>query len=372
MKSRTALPAVSLLLAAACTAPPDFEPIDAEVRSFLTEVDLEGANLVIVTAEDGVVHQSSFGTHTAERISLIASASKVMSAGVLMKLSDDGLLDLDAPVSETLSEWGTFKTDITPAHLLSNSSGMVGLTDDATYSPYLCQYLSTSDLKECAEQIYSADDEEDRVPPDTAYRYGGGGWHLAGGVAVQASGKDWDTLIDETYVQPCGLENTGYRNHYARAFLQGSVADALVYPDFFDGDLDDLLETTNPNIEGGAYTTVGDYAKILQVHLGDGTCNGNRVLSEASLERMRTDRIGPAYDGFSGNEDYPGYGLAWFTEADGPVVSDPGAFGATPWVDRERGYAAFVLLERGYSDGVDLRDRLRPMLEELYPVPETD
>ena len=372
MNYRAATPAVFFTAMAACTAPPDFEPIDAEVRSFLTEAELEGANLVIVTAADGVVHQRSFGNHTPERISLIASASKVMSAGVLMKLSEEGLLDLDAPVSDTLSSWGSFKTDITTAQLLSNSSGMVGLTDSATYSPYLCQYLSTSDLHECAEQIYSADDEDDRVPPDTAYRYGGGGWHLAGGVAVQASGQDWNTLVHQTYGEPCSLENTGYRNHYARAFLQGSVADALVYPEFFDGDLDDLLETTNPNIEGGAYTTVGDYAKILQVHLGDGTCDGTQVLSEASLERMRTDRIGPAYNGFSGSENYPGYGLAWFTEADGPVISDPGAFGATPWVDRERGYAAFVLLERSYRDGVELRDRLRPMLEELYPVPEND
>ena len=50
----------------------------------------------------------------------------MITAGVLLHLADDGLLDIDAPVAEAV-EWGAGNPDVTVAQLLSNSSGLVGL-----------------------------------------------------------------------------------------------------------------------------------------------------------------------------------------------------------------------------------------------------
>ncbi len=346
----------------------DFSAFDDAIKDFLEENNLEGASVVVVSRDEGVVHLEELGSFEEDRISLIASSSKVMSAGVLMHLADAGMLDVDAPVSDYLGDWGEYKTNISVAQLLSNSAGMVGLIDDPLYAPYLCQYLDTGTLSDCAKKIYTADDSADLIPPDTEFHYGGGQWQLAGGVAEVVSGKTWDTLVDEIYVEPCGLQGTGYNNHYSKGFASGGVDGALTYPDFFQGDPSSLSETRNPSIEGGAYTTARDYGKILWMHLNGGRCGETQVLSEAAISRMQHDRIGEVYGGSSLDPTLPGYGFGWWVSRQESVVADPGAYGATPWLDNDRGYAAMVILEAKAELGVNLRIQTKPILDELFPL----
>ncbi len=350
----------------------DFSAFDSAVESFLADNSLSGASLVVVERDAGIVHLKALGDFEPDRVSLIASASKVMSVGVVMQLADQGLLDLDTPVSAYLGDWGEHKTDITLAQMLSNSAGMLGLLDNPTYGPYICQYLDSGTLSDCAKKIYTADDAADRVPPDTQFRYGGGQWQLAGGVAEVVSGKTWAELVNDTYSVPCGLNNTGYRNHYTKGFLGGGVDAALTYPAFFQGDLANLSETDNPSIEGGGYTTAEDYGKFLWMHLRGGVCRQGdqdvRVLSEAAVTRMQQDRIGPAYNGSSLDPNLPGYGLGWWVSRDDASVADPGAYGASPWLDSARGYAAIVILEGAASQGVELREEVKPLLDAMFPL----
>ena len=116
----------------------DFTEFNLTVEAYLVENELEGATAIVVHRDYGVVHERAFGTFDIDRVSLLASASKIITVGVLMRLADDGLLDLDEPVSTYMPLWwGERPMDVTVAQLLSNSSGMVGLIDDAMYAPYL-------------------------------------------------------------------------------------------------------------------------------------------------------------------------------------------------------------------------------------------
>src|SRR5690606_36892903 len=148
----------------------------------------EGASAAIVHKDLGIVHEGGYGAFAADRLYLIASSSKVLSAGVLMRLADEGLLDIDAPISDDLADWGEHKSDISVASLLSNSSRLRSLTEDSLYAPYLCQYLDSGSLLSCAESIYTADDADTRRTPDTMFAYGGAQWQLAGGIAEVVSG----------------------------------------------------------------------------------------------------------------------------------------------------------------------------------------
>lgn len=345
-----------------------FAEFDAIIERFLEDEGLDGATATVVHASEGVLHRQAYGEFDEDRISLVASSSKVLSAGVLMALHDQGLLDIDAPLSAVMGTDDTVKGDLTVAQLLSNSSGMVGLTDDAFYVPYLCQYIGSGTVTSCAQTIYTADDADDLVPPDTAFRYGGGPWQLAGGVAEVASGKSWDQLVDEIYTQPCGLTGTGYGNHYAQTLIDVPIDDEweIVYPEFFDGDLNDLAQTDNANIEGGAYTTVADYEKILLMHLQGGLCGSERVMSAASVERMRADRIADAYDGSTFIDELAGYGFGWWIDRERAVVADGGAYGASPWLDLDRGYGAMILIEGDYIQGNEMRLATQPVLEAMF------
>lgn len=342
----------------------DFSEADAALEAYLAEHGLEGATFAIVHRDYGLVHLRAFGRFEPNRIFLLASSSKVLSAGILMRLADKGIVDVDAPVSTYLSDFGEYKTDITVAQLLSNSAGMVGLIDDALYAPYICQYLDFGNITTCGAKIYTADDAADRVPPDSRFRYGGGQWQLAGAIAEFASGKTWDELVYETYTRPCGLESLGYANYFAKTITLDSTEP--MYLTDFEGDVSTLTATTNPNIEGGAYADAEDYATLLLMHLRGGTCGKRRVLSESAVARMQEDRIA-SYGGDTGDPELPGYGFGWWVSRDRPgILADAGAFGASPWLDLGRGYGAVILVEADSSTGPAIRQATQPAVERAF------
>jgi CubicO group peptidase (beta-lactamase class C family) len=344
----------------------DFTAVDAATDTFVQEEQLNGAAIVVVDREDGIVHEHYTGEFGPDRVSLIASASKMLTAGVLLRLDDQGLLDVDAPVADAVP-WGGGNPEVTPAQLLSNSSGLVGLIDDPTFGPYICQYLAQGTLQGCAEQIFTTTQDDDRVvPPDTEFRYGGGQWQVAGGLAEAVSGRTWAELVDETYIEPCGVDSLAYNNHFAQTdVLGGPEANPFSYPEGFDGDPSVLSPTENPNMEGGAYISPTDYAALLLMQLRGGRCGDTQVLSSAAVERMHTDRIGPAYGGSTDSEDLSGYGLGWWVATEDPaIVEDGGAFGAVPWLDTADGYGVYLVVERTSKDGQRLARQLRPLVDE--------
>ncbi len=370
MTSRLARSILFLTLFAtssSCGGESRFAEFDATIETFLEENGLAGATAVVVHRERGVLHMRGYGEHDVDRISMLASTSKILSAGVLVRLADQGLLDLDEPISTYLAGWGDHKAGVTVAQLLSNSSGMPGLIDGPTYAPYLCQFYSVDTLSACGMALYQAADAAESVPPDTAFRYGGAQWQLAGSVAEVVSGKTWDELVQETYVDPCGLDVLGYGNHYAQAFFEGGIDSGFAYPTFFGGDPANLYPTDNPNIEGGAYSNVRSYAQILLMHLRGGVCPGGRVLSEAGVARMQEDRIGDVYQGQTIDPTLPGYGLGWWVSRENPdLVVDPGAFGALAWLDVGREYGVVILLESDSTLGAELRQRIEPITAALF------
>ena len=362
--------AAALPLVAACstasTEPPnqsgfDFTAFDSAMNAGLAAEGLEGATVAIVHKDSGIVHLKGYGAYDEDRVFLLASASKIISVGVLMRLADQHVIDIDAPIGSYVSDvWGDKKAGLTIAQLFSNSSGMVGLIDAPFYLPYICQYRPVGTLASCANQIYGANDDRDIIPADSRFRYGGGQWQLAGGVAAVATGKSWTQLIRETYIEPCGTTSLGYTNQ----FTDGA---ASRYPEWFNGNPATLNVTDNPNIEGGGYMTAEDYGKILLMHLRGGMCGSARVLSDAAVARMQEDRIGVVYGGSTGRALLDGYGLGWWTDRAHPgVIADIGLYGATPWLDVPRGYGAIILIQGNSAAGASLWLRTKPILDGIF------
>ena len=296
-----------------------------------------------------MVHEQYWGAFGPDRVSLVASSSKMIVAGVLLALADDGLLDLDAPVAD-VAPWGSGNPTITPAQLVSNSSGLVGLGPNPAYLPYVCQFLPAGTLQDCAASVFTTTaDDGDVIAPDTQFRYGGAQWQVAGAVAEVASGRSWAELIEQTYVEPCGVDSLGFANHWTEFGL------GFDYPDAFGGDPSTLTATDNPNIEGGAYVTAPDYAQLLLMLLRDGRCGDEQVLTPTAVDRMLTDRIGEVYGGSDGDS---GYGMGWFVDRTSGIRTDPGAFGAVAWIDADAGYGAYLVIEDSVGVGTALAAEL--------------
>ncbi len=322
------------------TTTPDFSAVDPIVAAAIAAEGLNGAGLVVVDRDDGIVHEQYWGEFGPERVSLVASTSKMIAAAVLASLSDDGLIDLDAPVADVV-DWGSGNPDVTPAQLVSNSSGLVGLVAGFAYLPYLCQVLPSGTLQDCASAIFTTSaDDDDVVAPDTEFRYGGAQWQVAGAVAEAASGSSWAELVEQTIAEPCGLDSLGFNNHWTQLGLD------VDYPDAFGADPSNLQPTDNPNIEGGAYTTAPDAAEFVLMLLREGRCGDQQVLSPETVERLLADRIGDVYGGSDprSNGDL-GYGMGWFVDRSTGLRLDPGAYGSVAWLDPAAGYGAYLVIE---------------------------
>ena len=227
-----------------------------------------------------------------------------------------------------VADWGTGNPTITPAQLLSNSSGLVGLFPDPTYAPYLCQYLAAGTLQDCAASIFTtADDDADIVAPDTEFRYGGAQWQVAGAVAEVASGKPWAQLIDEIYVQPCGLTTLAYNNHFAQLARRRRVR----VPDGVRRRPVHVAADHEPEHGGRRVRRTAGLRRAAVDAPARRPLRRHQVLSQAALDRMHADRIGPS----TAPTPTLGRATAWAggSTATRGRITDPGAYGSVPWLD---------------------------------------
>lgn len=365
-------------LLAGCTdnadgpAPPvqrqfDFSAADAWLQDFVAEeAAFDGGSMMITDRDTGVIHVSSAGAHTEDMLYLLASVSKIPAVSLLMALADDPDLDfdIDTPIENYLPWMGVYP-GITTAQLLSNTSGIPGLLAQFSgdYGVHSCQYAlpgqfeASDSLASCAQAIYQAP-LDNTVAPGTRFDYGGSQWQLAGAVAEAVGGDSWNNLFAQYIGEPCDLQVYEFGNMFSAIPAWTGFADSL-------------MGQENPNIEGGAMSNLDDVTTLLRMHLNDGMCGENRVMSAASAQRMRMD-IGTALGSREWLNDGRGYGLGWWIppapEGQEPTLfQDGGAFGSVTWIDTTRGYGAFVALAK-YDDLVAARTGPRRIIPELTPL----
>lgn len=311
--------------------PPEFDFSAADqVLQDLIDEDLvrEGISYILVERDLGVIHERAFGDHAPNIITMLASTSKVPSAMLLMALDSDESLDfdIDTPVENYLP-WDGVYGDRTVGQMLSNTSGIPGLSGLVDYGPHLCQFMPDVQLRDCARILYAYELPGSR-PPETRFDYGGSQWQLAGAVAEVVSGSTWAQAFDAYIATPCELETFRYGNMWTD--LEG-----------WNGSLDSLRGLDNPHIEGGAVSSLQDYARILLMHLNDGMCGEKRIMSPEAAVAMREDRAAALGQN---------YGLGWWIDVpdDGSeptLFYDPGFFGAIAWIDTARGIGGFVTVD---------------------------
>lgn len=341
---------------------PDFTAADAWIADFVEQEPLfPGGSIVIVDKARGVIHKNVFGNQMDDSLVLLASTTKVPTVMLLMALhEDDDNVDFDiqAPIANYLPWQGVWDEAITTENLVSNRSGIPGLTNlftrPADYAPHICQYQPTGTLLECAETLFTS--PLPNIPgtaADTAFDYGGTQWQLAGAVAETVGGATWNQLWDQYIGGPCDLQVSRYGNNL------GSASE-------WTGDADALIGLDNPNMEGGLMSSLDDYARLLSLHLNDGFCGDNQVLSAEGVGFMRVARTEPVGES-------SGYGMGWWitpAREGGSIYlyTDPGFYGSISWIDIERNYAGAVFFEEYL--GVAGRIGSSGVASELIPLIE--
>ena len=317
----------------------DFSPVTAEMQTFVQTYSLDGASLRVNQAGN-VVYRRAFGSYTLGTRVRIASASKWLSALTLARIVEKGQLRWSDTVGQYFPDVEPAKRGITLEQLFSHTSGLPGGDDTCMSNP-----LYT--LATCANRILQQSTMIGE--PGKVFSYGGNSMQVAGRMAELATGKAWDDLFIDEMMTPLGLVATD--------FATSSTAPGYV-------------RTDNPRIAGGVRSTLEDYGRVVDMVLAEGcldlridrTClSGRRFLTAATITYMARDRtVGTVDISRPPTSTGYGYGLGqWIDPSSALIVSSPGAFGFTPWVDRTSGVAGVLLVDdlntRLFEDINDIR-----------------
>ncbi|XOV90076.1 MAG: serine hydrolase [Pseudomonadota bacterium] len=312
--------------------PPGFSSIDAYMNRLVAELPIEGAGLFVARAGE-VVYENTWGIYDPNTVIPIASASKWLTAATIMTLVDEGLLDLDTPISYYWPEATGDAGNMTLRTMLSHTAGTGG--------SHLAEQARTLTLEESARAALALP----RVGKSgEKFRYGGVSMQIAGYIAERVSGKPWATLFADRIAGPLGMTNTWYG--FSRR------------PEPRD-------QITNPILAAGAFSNLSDYSRFLLMLAADGTYNGRRILSEAAIGEMARDysNRGAGLGANTSASNTRGYGLgAWCDEitpaGECPVFQSGGAFGTSPGVDRRTDTVVLLMTK-------DRMPKMRPYWGEV-------
>lgn len=325
------------------------------------------AGLSILHKRHGVLLERYYGGMDPDRPLAVASLSKAIVPPILLRLERAGQLDLNAPIDKYGFASPNNTAPVTPAQLISNLSGLRCPRNRSEDRTWICQFDPEAELGNCAHKLWNWHQQDQLFsPPDTSFCYGGGQWQIAGAVAQVASGRSWQQLFEETY-RPCGLKHSGFSNQFNQT--QPKFGDWSSYP----ANYDPQKPTRNPNIEGGMYTTVADYSKLLLMFLNDGQCAAGRVLEPPEVARILEDRlmqkanaeIGPGFAAADLEAYGRGYGLGWWIDRSSGQRSVPGAYGSIAWISPDRSYAAVIALKAHGGLGRSIFRKLGPELDKI-------
>ena len=239
---------------------------------------------------------------TAHTVFPIASISKTFATTAMMRLVEQGKVDLRAPVRTYLPDFrvrdDAASRDVTVWHLLTHLGGWEGQVSAPDRGPETLKSFvgSITDLMQVA-------------PPGKAWSYNNAGFSIAGRVIEVVTGKPINQAIRDLVFQPLALEHAGTTTgefivqRFAAGHMTRDGKTTLQRP----------FAASTSVTAGGVGLCITDLLAYARFHMGDGTgASGERVLKRDSLELMRIVQLRK-----QGTDD--DIGLAWHIRQVGPI-----------------------------------------------------
>lgn len=226
----------------------------------------------------------------------IGSVSKVFAAAAVMKLVDEGKINLDTPVYQYIPEFHMkderYK-QISPRMLLNHSSGLRGTesTNDALLGDN-DTYVHDKLLETLAEQTLKAD-------PGAFSVYCNGGFSLTEILVERVSGMSFTDFLHENFMKPLKMEHSG---------MPQDPIDASKFAGYYmeDGSKLSMVDYCNAIASGGVESTAEDMVRFAEVFMGEYT----DVLSQDSVNAMAEEEYKRGM--WPGDvDDCNNYGLGW-------------------------------------------------------------
>jgi D-alanyl-D-alanine carboxypeptidase len=213
----------------------------------------------------------------------LQSVSKTYMAAAILKLHEEGRINLDAPITtylpEKYSKYIDKASSMSVRNLLNHTTGMPDYLESPVYITYVLQHpdhFFTSD-----EILGYIKNKKQEFTPGTKFRYSNTNFHVLTLIADAIAG-DHNELIRQKVLTPLGLTNTFYRQIIGQPNLVNSYMDR-----FSTGIVENVSQLQQVSItfskgDDGIIATPLDAVNFMR-----GLMEG-KLLSQNSINQMMT------------------------------------------------------------------------------------
>ncbi|MCK1795691.1 beta-lactamase family protein [Streptomyces sp. XM4193] len=207
----------------------------------------------------------------------IGSLTKALVAVVVLRLRDEGLIDLADPLERHLP--GTQAPTATIAQLLAHTAAVPAEPRGPWWE------RTPGELRPDLGDLL--DGEPRPLPPGRRHHYSNPGYAYLGALVERLRGEGWFEALRREVLEPLGMRNTTLlpRAPHVRGWAVAPWADVLLE--------EPLADTGTMAPAGQLWSTTDDLARFAAFLAGDG---GRDVLSADTLVELRTPNSPPAHD----------------------------------------------------------------------------
>lgn len=391
----------------------DLDYVNAAVDSIMTEAIKEqafpGANL-LVAKQGKIIFHKAYGYQTYDSIKKVeldaiydlASVTKIAGPLLgLMKLYEEGKLDLDVPFSTYWKSWKhkKDKKDITLRELLAHQSGLIPyivfLNEVMKGGKLKKRFIRNQKSKRYSFQVYNNIYVKNRfknkmfrkikrakVNDDKIYVYSGLASLIYPKLIEDMTGQAYTSYLQNNFYQPLGCSTLGY-NPISKGITNiiPTEFDTIFRKDLTKGYVHDENAALLGGVSGnaGLFGSATDLAKLMQMLVQNGTYNGKRYFKEATVKEFTSIQY-PENDnrrGLGFDKPLIGNDTLSIKEAyPAPQVS-PKSFGHSGftgtfvWADPENELVFIFLSNRVYPSRTHRNIynlNIRPRLQQLFYI----
>lgn len=385
------------------------QKVDSIMKMGIDSLAFPGAQL-LVAKNDTVIFHKAYGFHTYDKIHSVglndlydlASVTKIAGPlPALMKLVDEGKVDLDKPFSTYWKPWRhrKDKKDLTLREILAHQAGLVPyivflekvVREDGKIKK---RFVHTSSNKRYQGQVYEELYINNRferkmnriinrseVSDEKKYLYSGLTFLIFPSLIEQLTGLDYQTYLEENFYKPIGAKTLGYLpegKNYVNDIVPTEV-DSLFRKTLVNGWVHDENAALKGGVSGnaGLFATADDLGKLMLFYQNYGNVDGQQLISAETVKdftavqfRENENRRGLGFDKpYFNNSELPLKDAYPSPLASSESFGHSGFTGTFVWADPVNKLTYIFLCNRVYPsrDHQNLFNlNIRPTLQDVF------
>lgn len=285
------------------------DKIDAFINKVITETNYRAGFSVTIVSGNEVLFSRGYGYRdvgnklpmSAKTPVYIASATKSFVGTAAKILADDGLIDLDAPISKYLPHL-KFKNPplssetISIRDLLTHRSGIENI-------PVVLRTAFTGDQTDSLVlKLF-----ENSIFKGHSFRYSNLGYVLTGIIIKKVTGKAWQKVLEEKIFKPLDMNST---HAYVSVYKKSELAQPYTVSGGKAEKLEYIKSDKTMHAAGGIITTAEDAGNWLKFNVNNGQFNGKQIVNALSMEEIHSAQIDLSKSFY--NYKRFAYGFGWY------------------------------------------------------------